>query len=420
MPDRHVPFGFRALPWVVVAALAGIVAAIVPHLIPHPSPRPHEAIRIGPQIGTPGAPPTSADGLRQRISEMEKRLSDHPGDVSAAVLLADALLRQARATNDSRPISRASDVLTAVLKETSTQYDALRMLGAIDLSQHRFREALDVGRRARNLRPDDAWNYGVIGDALTELGEYDQAFDAFDTMASIRPSAAAYARVAYGRELRGNLYGALQAMEMAAQAIPVQDPEAQAWYAAQVGELYLKMGQVDKADREYRRATFLFPNYPHAVVGQGKVRVARGDRDAALTVYLEQLKRTPTLDLASRIGDLYAQRGAREESERYYQLAEDLAGPGVAQTEAGLALFLAEHDRKLNAAVTIAERVAAVRHDIFTEDALAWAYFKVGRLHDAAAASQRALRTGTRDERIRAHAAQIGATSARLVSRRTS
>ena len=420
MPDRHLPFGFRALPWVAVAALAGIVAAIVPHLVPHPSPQPHEAISIGPQIGMPGAPPTTADGLRQRISEMERRLSDHPGDVSAAVLLADALLRQARATNDSRPTSRAGDVLTAVLKETSGQYDILRMLGAIDLSQHRFREALGVGRRARNLRPDDAWNYGVIGDALTELGEYDQAFDAFDTMASIRPSAAAYARVAYGRELRGNLYGALQAMEMAAQAIPVQDPEAQAWYAAQVGELYLKMGQVDKADREYRRATFLFPNYPHAVVGQGKVRVARGDRDAALTVYLEQLKRTPTLDLAWRIGDLYAQRGAREESERYYQLAEDLAGPGVAQTEASLALFLAEHDRKLNAAVTIAERVAAVRQDIFTEDALAWAYFKAGRLHEAATASQRALRTGTRDERIRAHAAQIGATSARLVSRRTS
>jgi len=52
-----------------------------------------------------------------------------------------------------------------------------------------------------------------------------------------------------------------------------------------------------------------------------------------------------------------------------------------------------------------------VRHDIFTEDALAWAYFKVGRLDEAFAASQRALRTGTRDERILSRAARIHAAS---------
>jgi hypothetical protein len=37
-------------------------------------------------------------------------------------------------------------------------------------------------------------------------------------------------------------------------------------------------------------------------------------------------------------------------------------------------LFLAERDRKLTDALAIAKAVAATRHDIFTEDALAWAY----------------------------------------------
>ncbi len=366
---------------------------------------------IAPQIGMPGSPPTSAEGLRQRVGDMEQRLREHPRDAGAAVLLADALLRQARAANDSRPTSRAGEVLRAVLKETPAQYDALRMLGAIYLSQHRFREALDVARRARDLRPGDAWNHGVMGDALIELGEYDKAFDAIDTMATMRPGAGAYARVAYGRELGGSLDGAVQAMQMAEQATAVQDPEAQAWYAAQVGELYLRMGKLDEADREYRRAAFLFPNYPHAMIGRGKVKAARGNRDGALAAYLDQMTRTPTLDLAARIGDLYAERGQSVDRERYYQLAEDLAGPGAAQTEANLALFLAEHDRKLTEAVQIAEAVAATRQDIFTEDALAWAYYKVGRLDDAVAASRRAVRTGTRDERILSHAARIRAAS---------
>ena len=404
----------RSLQWIGIAMFAGLVAAVASHLTSARADRADEALTIGPQAGMPGSPPTSADGLRQRVSDMEARLQAHPHDAGGAVLLADALLRQARATTDGRPANRAAQVLTSVLKETPSQYDALRMLGAICLSQHRFHDALDLGRRARDLRPSDAWNYGVIGDALIELGEYDQAFQAVDTMVSMRPNAAAYARVAYGRELSGDPEGALSAMQLAQQATAVHDVESQAWYAAQVGELYLRMGKLDDAEREFRRATFAYPNYPHATIGLGKVDVARGDRDGALTTYLNQLKRTPTLDLAARIGDLYAERGDGANAERYYQLAEDLAGPAIAQTEPALALFLSEHDRKLDDALRMAKAVASMRHDIFTDDALAWAYYKAGRLDEAAAASARALRTGTRDDRIRSHAARIRAATGHL------
>jgi hypothetical protein len=79
----------------------------------------------------------------------------------------------------------------------------------------------------------------------------------------------------------------------------------------------------------------------------------------------------------------------------------------MVQTEANLALFLADHDRKLPDAVTIAEAVSKTRRDIFTEDALAWAYYKAGRLDNALAASQLALRTGTRDEALLSRAARI-------------
>src|SRR5262245_56977503 len=396
--------------WVVVAGLIGVVAAALPHLVRHKLVEPTK-INVGPAVGMPGAPPTSSSGLQERISDMERRLHEQPDDVGAAVLLADALLRKSRTTNYARPTSRASEILKTVLTEDPFQYDALRMLGAIDLSQHRFRDALAVARRASDIRPDDAWNYGVMGDALIELGDYDKAFEMFDKMMALRPSPAAYARVSYARELRGDLQGSLQAMELAAKSTPPQDLEAQAWYAAHIGELYLKMSMLDEADRAYRQALFVYPNYPHAVIGQGKLKVARGDRAGALALYLDQAKRTPTSDLAALIGDLYAEAENREESERYYQLAEDLAGPPIAQTEANLALFLADHDRKLDEAVKIAEAVAATRQDIFTEDALAWAYFKVGRLDEAVAASARALRTGSRDSGILSRAEKIRAGS---------
>lgn len=69
--------------------------------------------------------------------------------------------------------------------------------------------------------------------------------------------------------------------------------------------------------------------------------------------------------------------------------------------------MLAERSLKPEEALALAERAAATRRDIHTMDAVAWAAFKAGRLDRARAASQDALRTGTRDQRILAHAAAI-------------
>jgi tetratricopeptide (TPR) repeat protein len=362
-----------------------------------------------PGVGVPGGPSTSSSALKARVAEMEQQLNVTPGDLSASVLLADALLRQARAAGESRPAGRAAVVLESTLQENPDSYDALRLLGAAYLSLHRFPEAREVARRARDLRPDDAWNYGVMGDAQMELGDYDDARASFDRMMQLRPGPTAYARVSYAREIHGDLSGALSAMQMAYTATPPQDPEAQAWYSTQLGELELKLGHPDLAERHFRRALFAFPHYPLAEAGAGKTKLALGDRAGALEVFAEQLRRAPTMDLAARIGDLYDAMGCADTAEHYFTLAEDLAGPAPSQTEALLALFLAEHDRKLSAAVAVAEHVAAMRHDIVTDHALAWAYFKVGRLNDAVKTIDRAMRTGSRDVTLLSHAAAIHA-----------
>jgi tetratricopeptide (TPR) repeat protein len=196
-------------------------------------------------------------------------------------------------------------------------------------------------------------------------------------------------------------------MTAALRSAPPQDVEAQAWYATQIGELHLQLGRDADAEREFKRALFLYPDYPLAAIGIGKVAAARGDVPSALAAYAAQLERTPTLDLAARIGDLYAASANSERAEHYYQLAEQLAGPPPAQTEAALALFLAEHSRRLTEAVAVAEAVATKRHDIATEHALAWSYFKVGRVREASLAIERAVRTGSRDPALLAHAAAI-------------
>ena len=349
---------------------------------------------------------TGREDLTTRITDLRARVAAHPDDVGLPVTFADALLRQSRVNGNTGLVLEAESALKRALAADPGNYEATRQLGSLLLSQHRFREAVAVGEKSRDARPYDPINYGIIGDGHLELGDYDQAFDAFDKMMSLRPSAASYARAAYARELQGNLAGAIESMKLATAATPPEDPEALAWHHAQVGDLYLRLGKLHDAEREYIAASHAFPGHPFAMTGYARLLAARGEQGSALAL-LQQLAQTaPTPDLAARTGDLLEALGRHDEAERQYALAE--AGWRVDAPEPkNLARVLADHDRKIPEAVAIAEKAAAERHDIFTEDALAWAYFKAGRVSAAREAIGRALRTGSTDAEIRAHATAI-------------
>ena len=359
---------------------------------------------------------TGRDDLSKRIVDLRARSAARPEDVGAAVMLAEGLVRQTRITGNAGLAIEAEAALRRALRVDPGNYDASRELGTLLLSEHRFREAVAVGEKNRDARPYDPINYGIIGDGHLELGEYENAFDAFDKMMTLRPGAASYARVAYARELQGNLTGAIESMKLAADATPPDDPEALAWHHAQIGDLYLRLGKLHEAEAEYVAASHAFPGHPFAMLGYARLLAARGEPSSALALLHEVAKTAPTPDLAARTGDLLEQLGRHDEAERQYALAE--AGWRVDAPEPkNLARFLAEHNRKIPEAVAIAEKAAAERHDIFTEDALAWAYFKAGRISAARGAIAQALRTGTKDADIRAHAKAIEVAAGQAAAR---
>jgi tetratricopeptide (TPR) repeat protein len=353
---------------------------------------------------------TSRLDLNDAESEARRRLAASPSDAAAGVRLAEILVRKARVDTDASRAIEAERVLRMVLDDEPGEYSALKLLGAVLLSQHRFVEAAKVAERGIGINDRDAWNYGVLGDAYVELGRYDEAFDAFDTMVRLRPDAASYARVAYAHELQGRLDEALRHMQMATEATSAHDPESLAWHHAQVGALLFQLGRVDAAASAFARADHAFPNHPYARAGLARVAAARGNYQRALSMYRALMTEAPTPELAAVIGDLFARIGNVRDAESMYEQAETLEREGWEMEEpqpAALARMLAERGRKIDEAVTLAETAAHTRQDIFTMDALAWAYFQAGRFADARAASVQAMRTGSMDRRIRCHAAAI-------------
>jgi tetratricopeptide (TPR) repeat protein len=390
---------------VTAAILAGAALATVQYVK-----RGAAHVRPAPLVSAAGEMTTSRADLELAMKTAEQTLAADPSDGRAALTFAQASLRRARIESNGGYTLKAERVLKAVLAREPGDYNSLKMLGAVYMSQHRFREAIEVATRAARVHSKEAWNYGVIGDAHIELGDYDAAFDAFDTMARLRPDAAAYARVAYAQELQGRLQDAIRTMRMAAEATGAQDPESLAWHYAQMGSLLLQTGDIDGAARECARAEHAFPGHPFAEAGVARVAAARGQYDDALKVYGALMIKAPTSEIANAAGDLLSEHGDEETAQAMYARAEAIerdAWLTEARLTTNVARMLAERGVRTAEAVQLAEEAARSRKDIFTMDALAWAYFRAGRFSEAEEASRQARRTGTADRRILAHAAAI-------------
>ena len=71
-----------------------------------------------------------------------------------------------------------------------------------------------------------SFDYGLLGDALMEQGKLGDAVEAYQRMMNLKPDLRAYARAAHMRWLKGDLEGAIEAMQLAVSAASPSDAES--------------------------------------------------------------------------------------------------------------------------------------------------------------------------------------------------
>src|SRR5207248_8124155 len=133
-------------------------------------------------------------------------------------IFGDAYLQKARESGDPTYYTKAEAVLNRSLSLVPDDFQSLALLSTLALSRHQFGEGLVWGARARALNPYSTVALAVIGDALVELGRYDEAFAAFRLMDELHPDLSSFARLSYMRELQGDLPDAIDLMQRAVTA----------------------------------------------------------------------------------------------------------------------------------------------------------------------------------------------------------
>lgn len=282
-------------------------------------------------------------------------------------------------------------------------------LAQLAVTQHRFRDGVTLARAALRLDPQGSAARGALGDALLNIGRYDAAFAEYDRLAAAGPSVAAYARVAFARQLEGRRLAAIDAMELALEA-GSGIPEQEAWARVQYGNMLLAVGRIAAAGQAYETALRLSPGYVHAAAGLARVDAAGGRYGRSANRLQRVIERLPSPQYAILLSDVLRRAGRTQEASQADRLVDALerllAANGV-RTELSTAVHDLDRGVRVADALARARSAYAAAPSIGAADAVAWGLYRSGRCGEARAWALRAGRLGTKDALFSFHRAMI-------------
>jgi tetratricopeptide (TPR) repeat protein len=370
--------------------------------------------------GTLPAQDETTDGL---IKSLAIKVKMYPGDYKSHAGLGAAYLQKGRETGDSADYELAKKALSKSLDLMSNDPAAafaMTQMAVACMAEHQFEEAYAWAQKALAVGSGDPSPWAIAGDALADMGDYQNASEAYSRLRLVYGSederqAISYqrdSRMSYLRFIAGDTQGAIQLMQGAVQTATEMHMPAEniAWSDYQLGEEYFQAGDTARAEQAYLAALHVYPGYYRALAGLAKVRSAQGRYLEAVALYDKAIAAVPYPEYAAALDDVYRALGESDKARKEFGLVEFIAHLSEINKQIHnreLALFYADHGIKLEQAVVLARREIEVRHDVYTWDVLAWALFKHGESKEAAAAMSRTLGQGTRDAQLFFHAGMI-------------
>jgi tetratricopeptide (TPR) repeat protein len=228
-------------------------------------------------------------------------------------------------------------------------------------------------------------------------------------MLDLRPDISAYSRSAHFLFVTGDVRRATWLMDKAIKAGAAYAENA-AWCRAQLALMHLATGNLVAAEQIIEEAIARTPGNYHVLFAQGRARAARANYAGAVASYRRASAIAPQHEVVVALGQLYTVTGDRKSAEQQWALVETLDTLNKANGVEGdvqIARFLADLDRRLPEALTIAERAYERRPNVFVADTLAWTYYKTGRYAAAQRMILKALAHRTPDASMFFHAGMI-------------
>ena len=346
--------------------------------------------------GPPSTTPVAVqDPLTRAISAAQGRLAARPEDYQTWAELGLAYVQQAKITVDPSYYAKAVGAVARSLKlDTTKNYAGWGAQAALQNGLHNFSGARDAALKGIAINRYNSTLFGALGDAYTQLGEYDKAAAAIDTMNTLLPGVPAFTRASYVLELRGDIPGAQAALERALQDSP--NGADSSFVQNYLGELAFNYGGNASASlRHFQAGLDASPKDFTLLAGRAKAEAALGRTEQALTDYRTVVNAIPQPQYVLELAELEQSQHDPDAARQYalFRTEEQLFQSAGVALDVEPTLFEADHGDAKRALVLCAAGWK-VRPFLEMADACAWANYVNKRYPAALGWSKRALATG--------------------------
>jgi tetratricopeptide (TPR) repeat protein len=351
--------------------------------------------------------------LDRDIAILQKVLKQHP-NADLYYRLGDLYVQKGRQTGDITYFNLANSSLREAINSSPAFEAAHRHLAFVLYSLHDFEGATLEAQQAVRLDPNDSYAYGVLGDAQLETGQYDECAVTYGKAVAINGDLYTYSRRSGLETIRGANGLALADLKRAIElGVRAGEPaEAIAWAQVTLAHDYFLMGKLDDAGAQAEAALRTDPGYHRAFAVLGEVQAAQRNFRQSADSYRRAIAVIPLPEYAAALADVETKLGNHEDALQQRQLVEFIAKLNVLNRvlyNRVLVDYYADHDIEHQAAVDLAASEFTIRHDIYGQDALAWALYRDGKARQALPHAIAALRFNTADARLYFHAGMINA-----------
>ncbi len=356
------------------------------------------------------------------LAFLQRRVAADPDDVTAQNRLASEFLRRLRLSGDLVWLDRAAEAARRSLASVPGAQNpaGLAALARVQFESHRFLDAVATLRLMRQYATDKPYTLALLGDALLEAGDIDDAADAYRDLRrlseeSSEPNgpdvALRFAKLAW---MHGDDAAARAGYEQSvtlAERVGQPALELVAYCHVQLGQFLFGLGDWPGAETHYLAALSAQPGSFAAVEHLAELAGARGDLPRAAALFQEVIARVPRPEFCNELGDLYLFFNRPDDARPWLDRA--LAGyqaslaRGESQYDHHLAAFYSDSRESPKDALEWARKDLELRHSIFAYDALGWALYKNGSFAEAAAAMDKAVAPGCRSTHLIFHAGMV-------------
>ncbi|MCL9806299.1 tetratricopeptide repeat protein [Flavobacterium amniphilum] len=314
-------------------------------------------------------------------------------------------------TGDINYLYKAEDLLLESNEALRyTEVGTIRALARNYITQHRFKEALELAQKAYKIGDGLKETQKLLFDVHMELGNYDEAEKTLKSLCNDNDFDCLI-RVAKWNDHKGKLDTAISLMEKALEkAKASENTGLMLWTYSNLGDMYGHAGKIQQAYDHYLMALKINPNNSYALKGLAWIAFSHEkNTKEALRIINHISKKHNSPDfylLKAEIAEYEMDERAKEASMKDYFKILEQNNYGVMYNKYN-SLIYADDKTSAQKALEIAQEEINNRPTPDSYDLLAWAYYNLGDTKKAYEIVQKYVADKSFEPQLNYHVAAI-------------